>query len=440
MSSLNQRRRHGVVTRQSLYLSCSSLFLLAVLSLYSSNHSSTLSSTSYNDSNVNGSHPYQQQQQYQHRGLKYNDYSCEDIWDFTEEPENGESRSDSDRCLFSKECNNGEGLYLTGLFCSDRYSFRQYAWLVCPPLALFLMTLFRALGSTAEDYFSPSLEMFSTELGLPPRFAGVSLLALGNGSADVSATMNAITSDPTNGYQMSLGALTGAGMFISTVVAAVVIIANEGVKCRGALVRDTSMYIIAVVVVYSFLQRGIVDTFAITFFFALYGAFVLVVLCADVYHRTIVLPRSSANIGRNNDINGHVEVESSSVQLEDEEVNVQNSSLLPPEVGRTEASIEGISSKTQSKRELEHSTDSANLSGSQSLQDSSVFGGILSALSNYNDGNEADDILSDELVSHIYAFSWTSSFVIYRNVICEGEIAWVRRSCYRQTQTQKNCG
>ena len=411
MSSLNQQRRHGVVTRQSLYLSFSSLFLLAFLSLYSSNHSSTLSSTSYNNSYANGSHSYQQQ--HQHRGLKYNDYSCEDIWDFTEEPENGESRSDSDRCLFSKECNNGEGLYLSGLFCSDRYSYRQYAWLVCPPLALFLITLFRALGSTAEDYFSPSLEMFSSELGLPPRFAGVSLLALGNGSADVSATMNAITSDPTNGYQMSLGALTGAGMFISTVVAAVVIIANEGVKCRGALVRDTSMYIIAVVVVYSFLQRGIVDTFAITFFIALYGAFVLIVLCADVYHRTIVLPRLSANNGRNDDINDHVEVESSSVQIEDEEVNVQNSSLLPPVVDQAEASIEGISSKTQSKRELEHSTDSTNLSGSQSLQNSSVFGGILSALSNYNDGNEAEDISSDELVSHIYASLWAYYFVIY---------------------------
>jgi Ca2+/Na+ antiporter len=53
------------------------------------------------------------------------------------------------------------------------------------------------------------------QLGLPPRFAGVSLLALGNGAADVSATVSAITSDPQIGYKLALGALTGAAMLIS---------------------------------------------------------------------------------------------------------------------------------------------------------------------------------------------------------------------------------
>ena len=38
--------------------------------------------------------------------------------------------------------------------------------------ALLLLLLFRVLGSTAEDFFSPILTQLSQELGLPPRFAG----------------------------------------------------------------------------------------------------------------------------------------------------------------------------------------------------------------------------------------------------------------------------
>ena len=47
--------------------------------------------------------------------------------------------------------------------------------------------------------------MFSTQMRLPRRLAGVTLLAMGNGAADVLATINAIVSDPENGYKMSWG-------------------------------------------------------------------------------------------------------------------------------------------------------------------------------------------------------------------------------------------
>jgi solute carrier family 24 (sodium/potassium/calcium exchanger), member 6 len=147
------------------------------------------------------------------------------------------------------------------------------------------------LGSTAEDFFSPSLEMFSMKMGLPPRFAGVTLLALGNGAADVSATISAITQNPEDGYQMSLGALTGAGMFVGTVVAGIVIVTADGVKCRGALVRDVIMFMLTIGLVYYFFSQGEIGPNAISSFFWSYFSFVMVVLCADIYHRTVVLPR-----------------------------------------------------------------------------------------------------------------------------------------------------
>eukprot|EP00970_Alexandrium_tamarense_P010373 scaffold2106_cov127-Alexandrium_tamarense.AAC.2 len=55
---------------------------------------------------------------------------------------------------------------------------------------------------------------------------------------------------------MSLGALTGAAMFITTVVVGAVVVANGGVVCRGALVRDVMALGVTVVVVALNLEKG----------------------------------------------------------------------------------------------------------------------------------------------------------------------------------------
>lgn len=212
----------------------------------------------------------------------YSDYSCHLIREIT-------TSGSQSQCTFAKTCGGGEGLWAPIVFCSSHS--KVWLGLLSPIMMVWLILLFRMLGSTAEDYFSPSLEMFSTQLGLPPRFAGVTLLALGNGAADVSATQSAVTGDPQHGYQLSLGALTGAAMMIGSVVSAVVIITAEGVPCRGALVRDVTALLVTVLVVWKCLSLGVVTPETITIFLSMYGTFVMLVLCADVYHRRVVLPR-----------------------------------------------------------------------------------------------------------------------------------------------------
>jgi sodium/potassium/calcium exchanger 6 len=252
----------------------------------------------------------------------YSQYTCDDIFVYTE-------ANTADRCSFAKTCNASQGLFLSFAFCST-YNLSLTTWclILSPFLLIWLVLLFRMLGSTAEDFFSPSLEMFSMKMGLPPRFAGVTLLALGNGAADVSATISAIAQNPQEGYLMSLGALTGAGMFVGTVVAGIVIVVADGVKCRGALVRDLFMFIITLIVVYVYFDRGEIGPDAIHCFFWLYFSFVVVVLVADVYHRAVVLPRIrkeeefdrrtsqsqtetfSDNVGEVNAINGKAQARS----------------------------------------------------------------------------------------------------------------------------------
>ena len=214
--------------------------------------------------------------------VDYTKYSCVKLMDMYPEPS-------EEQCLFAKHCNSGEGMFMSWVFCTKSY----WTWCIVfsPILLLWMILLFRMLGSTAEEYFSPALEMFSFKLRLPPRFAGVSLLALGNGAADVSSTVNAITSDPQQGYLLSLGALTGSAMFIGTIVAGVVVLVADGVPCRGALVRDVLALWLTAIIVMSYVASGSIGPTAVSMFGSLYLLFVVIVLIADVYHRAVVLPR-----------------------------------------------------------------------------------------------------------------------------------------------------
>ena len=259
---------HDFHTKASYVLTAFFLVSLGLLSL-------VFSDTTQHDS----SHHHRLLEQ---GGSDYSGYSCNQIH---KETVNGE-----EQCQFAKTCNGGEGVFAPFVFCHS-YSPSVYCWIMSPVLLLWLITLFRMLGSTAEYYFSPSLEMFSGKLGLPPRFAGVTLLALGNGAADVSATVNAITSDEQNGYKLSLGALTGAAMFIGAIVAGSVMVVAGGVPCRGALVRDVMALLITVIVVAFKLKSGVIGPAAITLFVSMYIFFVMIVLVADVYHRAVVVKR-----------------------------------------------------------------------------------------------------------------------------------------------------
>jgi Ca2+/Na+ antiporter len=276
--------RHRFQTKMSVCLTAFSLALFGVLSLcFSDSHNSTtITSSDTNTLRFLGDNIFIRSDS----DDDYSSASCHDLFSIV--PDAGD-----DQCAFARTCNNGAGIWLPFVFCSKSMSKTLLCGLISPLVILWLVLMFRLLGSTAEDYFSPSLEYFSVKARLPPRFAGVTLLALGNGAADVSATINAVTADREHGYQMSLGALTGAAMFVGGVVSAVVVLVAGGVPCRGALVRDVLMLLFTTGVMWFHFARGTIGPEAISLFLGLYALFVMVVLVADTYHRAVILPRQA---------------------------------------------------------------------------------------------------------------------------------------------------
>ena len=185
------------------------------------------------------------------RSRNFAAYSCESLNDHLTTTTTAHGPLSKElQCAFARTCNDGDGIFAPLVYCHPTWSPRQLLLLLGPPLLLFLAVLFRILGSTAEEFFSPGLEMFSLKMGLPERFAGVTLLALGNGAPDVASTVNAILDDRKRGYLMALGELTGAAMVASTlIVGSVVYVAADqhdggGVPCRGAMVRDVVFFVL----------------------------------------------------------------------------------------------------------------------------------------------------------------------------------------------------
>lgn len=82
-------------------------------------------------------------------GDDWSDYACDGIFLATDP-------NTADRCSYARTCNGGEGLFASFVFCNNGV-LSTTAWCVVlsPFLLLWLVTLFRMLGSTAEDFFSP---------------------------------------------------------------------------------------------------------------------------------------------------------------------------------------------------------------------------------------------------------------------------------------------
>ena len=94
-------------------------------------------------------------------------------------------------------------------------------WL--PLLAIWLVIIIYALGTTADNYLIPQLNYLSALLKLSPDVAGVTLLAFGNGAPDVFTGIAVATQSEKMDFSLLLSDLVGGSVFIMTVVVGTVI-------------------------------------------------------------------------------------------------------------------------------------------------------------------------------------------------------------------------
>ncbi|KAL8809065.1 MAG: hypothetical protein Q9200_003752 [Gallowayella weberi] len=120
-------------------------------------------------------------------------------------------------------------------------------------LVIWLGLLFSTIGIAASEFFCPNLGTIATILGMSESMAGVTFLALGNGSPDVFSTFAAMK---THSGSLAVGELIGAASFITAVVAGSMALVRPFKVARKSFIRDVCFFMVAASFSMVFLADG----------------------------------------------------------------------------------------------------------------------------------------------------------------------------------------
>ncbi|XP_077377105.1 mitochondrial sodium/calcium exchanger protein isoform X3 [Festucalex cinctus] len=194
--------------------------------------------------------------------------------------------SAADRCAFVKntpDCSVEDGFinYLQVAFCLLPPDLTPLTVILC---IIWLFVLFVVLGLIASKFFCPNLSAISTSLHLTHNVAGVTFLALGNGAPDIFSAIAAFSRPHTAG--LAVGALFGAGVFVTTIVAGGVALVKPFAVASRPFLRDVIFYMVAVFWTYLILFRRTTTLGETLGYLGLYVVYVLtVVISAYIYSR-----------------------------------------------------------------------------------------------------------------------------------------------------------
>jgi Ca2+/Na+ antiporter len=171
-------------------------------------------------------------------------------------------------------------------------------------LCFWILVVFSLLGTTADNFFVVQLETLSTELRLSPSTAAITLLALGNSAPDVFSDVAAVQGN--SDFNLAIGELVGASMFLTTVVLSGVVLYATASKpteteipsqpavvpeCKvdKTPIRDIlSFFIVLTTVLLFSISDGIIDQIEAV---SLIGAYVVYVICVIVYTKYYENPK-----------------------------------------------------------------------------------------------------------------------------------------------------
>ncbi|KAK3084637.1 hypothetical protein FSP39_016661 [Pinctada imbricata] len=209
----------------------------------------------------------------------------------------------SQRCDFvqnTDDCQIDEGFinYNTFVYCDFDSSLVPLALII---LFVWWLFLFIGLAVTADDYFCPALAVISKTLRLSHNIAGVTFLAFGNGAPDIFSAIAAIGNAKNGEAGLAFGALFGAGVFVTAVVAGTIAIIHPFDAMQRPFLRDVIFYLAAVFWTFVVMWDKEISEIEAIGFILMYIGYVLVVVVGRWYYQRTKKAMLIAEINVTND-------------------------------------------------------------------------------------------------------------------------------------------
>lgn len=192
---------------------------------------------------------------------------------------------------------NGYIDYLELFYCSSWLgNNRALGWVT---LVAWLLFLFLSLGVLSNEYSVPSLTAVAYYLKIPAEVAGLTLLALGNGVANVSGYFAAVTN---NTYSLAIGDAFGGTFFVITVVLSSICCFGKNIQLDGrSFIRDILFLLTATIAVFVFVWTGrfyIYESIALLVFYLIYILYAIIYDLMRQRRKRIQMKRARIAVGQ----------------------------------------------------------------------------------------------------------------------------------------------
>jgi len=223
---------------------------------------------------------------------------------------------------FSDACEGGGYFMWTEyIVCEESDPLRYFLITVA---VIFLLYLFLAMSTAADDFFCPSISSIVDHLKISQSVAGITFMAFGNGAPDIFSTIASVLNTKRPKAGLAIGELLGGGAFVTTIVFSTVIIVKPFKVARKPTLRDIGFFLIGVAwMAFMMLYSSTLHVWEPLVYLILYFTYVSTVIFGKLYrkifhkktHYRKNAQRTSTNHSRISELRAHNHSLSSSSTL-----------------------------------------------------------------------------------------------------------------------------